>query len=779
MESEIQETHRHFLALQNLILEKENHECLIPVVWNVFVKSLNGLRKEYWVDDKLVLWLKEWSTVFLVIQPIRCVLKKQLMLFVPWSEKKRDESAFFTSSSSIEEKIGSIFGILFLETLYLNQEKDDKMRMELCDELVQWSEWILDIHEVDESLVIQTCLCFPLILEAIRNETTIENEKWIRIHSMIIPKQVLFLVMMVLTVHSRDTVGILWRMQWIPIESFIEPSVQSMVSILSILCQLNLSVHEESVCEEKDAVRLSNEWMKKVEENMNDCFESQFLRVLIVLSNTCLNRMEEMYHTSHICLIENLNRMNDVGCDSITEDWIHFYQFAYHSQSKPLVLSFTFSSTLSQNPVDHSILFLSIPHSLIILLLQLIQIHFHSPILSFDTFSSFIHSLIRLLREAMDSERTDLQPNSANAFILFNVLLSKLILHFFLINPDCSTTNESLLVSAELLAPPESFPPSVLFPFVIPDFLRSLSIPNKVKITALRCYPYLASFFPWAVCFHPELTHPRQWLDWILGYSDVQSHDRLEDPESIQFWFICWKQEVKSGRFENTKLVDLSTKRLCEQENTPLFIWFLLSHLKDFSEDVHKVALQFLSSLFASSHFGLNCLFPVDCDHCCELAGGVVLFLCSVSDTVFLSVFHQYDFLRRFVMNVKCMMNMCPNPSSHRYCRCEECCKDLEKGNDMGLIRQSVYQLREKLVQRIRLLMQEKTWKNHPIIMDLKSLFPELFVVWFITNTSIIVLFQFLVKNSLKIIDRILLDYQYSNHTHLTILTITEHLLWS
>ena len=204
---------------------------------------------------------------------------------------------------------------------------------------------------------------------------------------------------------------------------------------------------------------------------MNPSFESQFLRLLIGLSNYCLNRMENTYHTSHICLIDNVNCVDDVDCDSISEDWAQFYQFSYHCQSQPLVMSFTFSSTLSQQTTDNSILFLSIPHSCITLLFQLIQIHFHSPIIPYDSFSSFIHSLISLLREAMDSQSPDLHPNSANAFILFNVLLSKLILHFFLVNPNGSPTKESLLESAELLAPQESFPASVLFPFVIPYFL--------------------------------------------------------------------------------------------------------------------------------------------------------------------------------------------------------------------------------------------------------------------------------------------------------------------
>ena len=696
----------------------------------MFVKSLNGLRKEFWLKEELLSWLKEWSAVFLVIQPIRCVLERQLLLFVPWSEKKSAESAFFTISSSIEEKIGSIFGILYLETLYLNREKDDKMRVELCDELVQWTEWILDIHEVDESLVIQTCLCFPLILEGIRNETEVENEKWIRVHSMIIPKRVLILVMMVLTVHSRDTIGLLWRMQWMPIEFYIEPSLNGFTAILSTLFQLNLSTHEESVCEEKDPYRISNEWMKRLEERINESFESQFLRILIILSNYCLNRMENTFHTSHICLIDNGDRMNDVDCDSISEDWVQFYQFSYHCQSQPLVMSFTFSSSLSQQTTDNSILFLSIPHSCIILLFQLMQIHFHSPIIPYNSFSSFVHSLISLLREAMDSENADLHPNSANAFILFNVLLSKLILHFFLVNPNGSSTKESLLESAELLAPQESFPPSILFPFVIPYFLNTFPIPNTVRIAALRCYPYLASLFPWAVSFHPELTQARQWIDWDFGHSDVQPHDPMQDPESIQFWFRYWKQEVKSGRFTNSKQLNQSTKRISEQENAPLFIWFLLVHLKEFSEELHKVGLAFLSQLFTFSQYRLNCLFPAECDHCCELAEGVVIFLCSISDNVFLSVFHQqHEYIRRFLVNVKCMMNMCPNPTSHKYCQCKECTQGLDQGNEMELIRQSVYQLREKLVQRIRLLMQEKAWKNDPCIIEMKTLFPELSIV--------------------------------------------------
>lgn len=701
------------------------------------MKSLNGLRKEVWLKEELLSWLKEWSAVFLVIQPIRCELERQLLLFVPWSEKKNDESAFFTTSSSIEEKISSLFGILFLETLYLNREKDDKMRLELCDELIQWTEWVLDIHEADESLVVQTCLCFPLILEGIRNEIETENEKWIRVHSMIIPKQVLFLVMMVLTVHSRDTSGLLWRIQWIPIEFYTEPSFNGFTALLTTLLQLNLSTHEESVCEEKDPCRISNEWIVKVEEKMNPSFESQFLRLLIGLSNYCLNRMENTYHTSHICLIDNVNCVDDVDCDSISEDWAQFYQFSYHCQSQPLVMSFTFSSTLSQQTTDNSILFLSIPHSCITLLFQLIQIHFHSPIIPYDSFSSFIHSLISLLREAMDSQSPDLHPNSANAFILFNVLLSKLILHFFLVNPNGSPTKESLLESAELLAPQESFPASVLFPFVIPYFLNTVPIPNKVRIPALRCYPYLASLFPWAVSFHPELTQTRQWIDWDFGHSDVQPRHPMKDPESIQFWFRYWKQEVKSGRFMNAKQLNQSTRRISEQENAPLFIWFLITHLKEFSEEVHKVGLAFLSQLFTCSQYGLSCLFPAECDHCCELAEGVVIFFCSISDSVFLSMFHQhYEYLRRFLMNVKCMMNMCPNPISHNYCQCEECTQGLNQGNEIGLLRQSIYQLREKLAQRIRLLMQEKAWKNDRCIIDMKTLFPELSIVCYLTNRS-------------------------------------------
>lgn len=81
----------------------------------MFVKSLNGLRKEVWLKEELLSWLKEWSAVFLVIQPIRCELERQLLLFVPWSEKKNDESAFFTTHHPLKRKISSLFGTFFLK----------------------------------------------------------------------------------------------------------------------------------------------------------------------------------------------------------------------------------------------------------------------------------------------------------------------------------------------------------------------------------------------------------------------------------------------------------------------------------------------------------------------------------------------------------------------------------------------------------------------------------------------------------------------------------------
>lgn len=692
------------------------------------MRSLKGLRKELWLRDELLQWLREWSAVFLVFRSARSVLEKQLALLVPWSDSKKGDSSLFTVSSSVEEKIGSIFGILFLGALYLNREKDEKIQLEWSDTLVKWTEWLLDLHEYDELLVVQACLHFPLILEGIRTENEVRNERWIRVHSMIIPKRVMFLFMMILTIHLRDTAGILWRMEWIPVESYTDSSPEGLTEILITLLQINLSIHEECVCEEKNGLKVSNEWMMRIHECMNESFEIQFLKILISSVNSCLNRMINTYHSSYLCVIDNMNRMEDANCDLIPEDWFKYYQYSYCYKSHPLSLSFTLSSPLSQQTNIVSVLFLSIPQSFISILFQLLTIHYHSQFIEYNLFASFIHSIILSLRQAMDEESSELHPVSENGLILFIVVLSKLILHYFLLNPTVSSCSESLLDSAEVLASSDSFPSSVLFPFVIPYFLSTSPIPKNVLISALRCYPYLTSLFPWITSHHPELARTRHWIDWYFCYCDAQPCEPIQDPESVMFWLLYWKQEAKSDRFAESRRLKQSANRIAEGEYLSSFVWYLITHLKEFPEDMYRVGLAFLSHLFVSKQLCcMNCLFPSGCDHCCELAEGCVIFLCSVTDTVFSSVLHQQPtYVRRFLVNVMCLMNVCPNPTICHFCPCRECKQGNERDNDMNLIRQGMYQLREKLIQRIRIIMRDKVWRNDPLISEVKVLFPEL-----------------------------------------------------
>ena len=78
------------------------------------------------------------------------------------------------------------------------------------------------------------------------------------------------------------------------------------------------------------------------------------------------------------------------------------------------------------------------------------------------------------------------------------------------------------------------------------------------------------------------------------------------------------------------------------------------------------------------------------------------------------------------------MLGMCENPrkekTSEGNCLCNGCVDgtDVEDDDSLSLLRIEQYHLRERIVQRIRLVQQEKEWKHNQTLVLLKDIFPEL-----------------------------------------------------
>ena len=119
--------------------------------------------------------------------------------------------------------------------------------------------------------------------------------------------------------------------------------------------------------------------------------------------------------------------------------------------------------------------------------------------------------------------------------------------------------------------------------------------------------------------------------------------------------------------------------------------------------------------------------------HCCRTAGGRAFLLGSLSDSSFLSLLRKRrDLLPLWIGDIRCVLGMCENPRKEKLdegkCLCNECVdgNDVEEDNALSLLRIEQYHLRERIIQRIRLVQQEKEWKHDQTLMSIKNIFPEL-----------------------------------------------------
>lgn len=305
---------------------------------------------------------------------------------------------------------------------------------------------------------------------------------------------------------------------------------------------------------------------------------------------------------------------------------------------------------------------------------------------------------------------------SRNSYSILITVLSKCLLEFFVEFPpdwDC-VPKHNLLSIAEEIAPLDTIPAFLLFPFLLPSFFseEANSFPSL-----LRCFPLFVSTFP-GVSPPVSLQSLHDWIRWVFCHSHQSPSFPANLAQTAQALELHWLHETMRDDFPAESFVD----RLAENE--PIlrsFVMSLLSRLSTYPERTHQFSLQVMRHLIDKKpSLLMECLFPAE--HRCDLAEGCVTILCGISETAFRSLVSQGENVTRFLEDVLCAMNVCISPRERRV------------ESEMEPVRALEYQLRERILQRLRFLLQNKVWRENRLFASIRSLFPECCVVCWIND---------------------------------------------
>ena len=320
----------------------------------------------------------------------------------------------------------------------------------------------------------------------------------------------------------------------------------------------------------------------------------------------------------------------------------------------------------------------------------------------------------------------------------------------------------ALVDLASSLAPLSSFPPSLLFPFLFPLFQSSLSLSSLSSSSSSSlssaelywalfiCTPFYLTLSPNQIKSSPpssssssssssliqSLSLSQDWRLWLFGHHSLKPSLPIPSSFTFPLFLLCWEQEGRRGRFDHPKQLAVSVKRLLSLPETffQQLLIYLFVHLPRFEEVLHAAALKFFLQMWEEQPgLCMASFITPEQPHCCGTAEGRITLLNCLPDSSFLTLLRRKkDALANWAMDIQCLMGGCEVPVKRRgkemVCGCGECAEgDEEEGEDpMHLIRFEQYHVRERLVQRIRLVLQEKEWKNDKVLLAIKRFFPEL-----------------------------------------------------
>ena len=437
----------------------------------------------------------------------------------------------------------------------------------------------------------------------------------------------------------------------------------TMEDSFSTLLRLALSSRRESCQESPRCPPWSRSVVTQMVAGVSGDFSRGLLHALIVAANSVENEATRLAGNPAV-IVDSLPLTHVALCDDIPREWASSYQHAETPAGvREPTNSFTLSS-FSQHGKQELTVFLG-----------------------------------------------EFRLKSRNSYSILITVLSKCLLEFFVEFPpdwDC-VPKHNLLSIAEEIAPLDTIPAFLLFPFLLPSFFseEANSFPSL-----LRCFPLFVSTFP-GVSPPVSLQSLHDWIRWVFCHSHQPPSFPANLAQTAQALELHWLHETMRDDFPAESFVD----RLAENE--PIlrsFVMSLLSRLSTYPERTHQFSLQVMRHLIDKKpSLLMECLFPAE--HRCDLAEGCVTILCGISETAFRSLVSQGENVTRFLEDVLCAMNVCISPRERRV------------ESEMEPVRALEYQLRERILQRLRFLLQNKVWRENRLFASIRSLFPECCVV--------------------------------------------------
>ena len=491
----------------------------------------------------------------------------------------------------------------------------------------------------------------------------------------------------------------------------------------SMLLRLAVSSRRESCRESPRCPPWSRSLLTEMVAGVSGDFSRGLLHALIAAANSVENEATRLAGNPAV-IVDSLPLTHVALCDDIPREWASSYQHAETPAGvREPTNSFTLSS-FSQRGKQELAVFLSMSEIVGTLFLRLIQEQKKASFLEYSMVEKTLAEMVGILRQELEKAEGEFRLESRNSYYILITVLSKCLLQYFLLFPPDwnSVPKHSLLSIAEEIAPLDTLPAFLLFPFLLPSFFseEESSFPSL-----LRCFPLFVSTFP-GVSPPSMLQSIHDWIRWVFCHSHQQPSFPANVSQTSQALELHWMHETMREDFPAESFAD----RL--SENEPIlrsFVMILLSRLSSFPERTHQFSLQVMRHLIDKKQSVLmECLFPAE--HCCDITEGCVTILCGISETAFRSLITQGDNVTRFLEDVLCEMHVCVSPRGTRM------------ETDMDSVRALEYQLRERILQRLRYILQNKTWRENRLFPSIRSLFPECCLVCY--QTPVITMeFQF------------------------------------